>query len=89
MHRERTYCSRYLRPFINLDCISVSIKIYDNAYDLLWGEISYLLQDQGYPNEPTDGIYELCSELQNWRGKVKLQGRALALAITRSMTEGA
>jgi len=50
MERERRYCMRFLRPYIYLARIKVDIKITDEKYAMNSKDISYILEEEGYPN---------------------------------------
>jgi hypothetical protein len=50
MERERRYCMRFLRPYFYLSCIKVDIKITDEKYAMKSKDISYTLEEEGYPN---------------------------------------
>jgi hypothetical protein len=50
MEKERRYCMRYLRPYFYLSSIKVNIKITDAKYALISKDISYILEEEGYPD---------------------------------------
>ena len=50
MEKERRYCTRFLRPYFYLACIKVDIKITDVKYAMNSKDISYILEEEGYPN---------------------------------------
>lgn len=82
MHRERTYCMRFLRPTIQIDSINVKINVFQSsksADKLL--SIGYRLEDKGYPNMPEQGIYDICPELSEWRNGKPLNGTGLLAEI--------
>jgi hypothetical protein len=82
MHRERTYCMRFLRPMVQIDCINVKINLFksNRSTEKLF-TIGYRLEDKGYPSEPTGGIYDLCPELGTWRNGEPLNGTSLLAQI--------
>jgi hypothetical protein len=82
MHRERTYCMRFLRPTIQIDCINVKINVFrsNKSTDKLFS-IGYRLEDKGYPIMPEQGIYDICPELSTWHGGQPLNGIRLRTAI--------
>ena len=76
-HLERIYCSRFMRPHIQLDSVSIKIIIYTNVHlEEEIDTIGYRLQEKGYPRCGKDEIYKLCPELKNWKN-IKLSGNAL------------
>jgi len=85
MHRERTYCMRFLRPTIQIDSIQVKVNVFesDTSTDKLLS-IGYRLEDQGYPNLPEQGIYEICPELNSWRNGQPLDGTRLLAEIGKT-----
>jgi len=50
MEKERRYCMRYLRPYFYLSKIIVNIRIVDKNYAMNFKEISYILEEEGYPD---------------------------------------
>jgi hypothetical protein len=50
MEKERRYCMRYLRPYFYLSSIRVDIKITNVDYALISKDISYVLEEEGYPD---------------------------------------
>lgn len=54
MHLERVYCSRYMREFVEIDQISVTIeicKLSDDKPMETVETINYILAENGYPEE--------------------------------------
>lgn len=54
MHLERVYCSRYMREFVEIDQISVTIeicKVPDDKPMEVVESIKYILEENGYPEE--------------------------------------
>jgi hypothetical protein len=82
MHRERTYCMRFLRPTIQIDSINVKVNVFksNKSTDKIFS-IGYRLEDKGYPNMPEQGIYEICPELSTWRKGQPLNGTRLLAEI--------
>src|ERR1035438_7674418 len=78
MHRERTYCIRFLRPSIQIDSINVKVSVFksNNSPDTLFS-IGYRLEDKGYPQ----GIYDICPELSTWFDGQPLNGLRLLTEI--------
>jgi hypothetical protein len=85
MHRERTYCMRFLRPTIQIDVVNVKINVFksNRSADKLFS-IGYRLEDKGYPNLPEQGIYEICPELNKWRNGQPLNGARLLAEIAET-----
>jgi hypothetical protein len=70
MHTERMYCMRFLRPSIRLDEVRVNIEVFnlrDGRYGQRIEQIQYRLLETGYPGKPSNGIRDLCPDLQ-WTG---------------------
>jgi hypothetical protein len=68
MYNERTYCNRFMSPVVNIHTISVkikSIKIGQQIGEKL-PEISFRLEDTGYPKGELEEIYSLSGELLKW-----------------------
>jgi hypothetical protein len=82
MHRERTYCMRFLRPTIQIDSVNVKINVFksNKSTDKIFS-IGYRLEDKGYPTMPEQNIYEICPELSTWRSGKPLNGIRLLAAI--------
>lgn len=68
MHYERMYCMRHIRPLINIDVINVKIEIFDEDFMRPIDEISYKLEEKGYPVDGDINI-DLWPNLKNWCGK--------------------
>ena len=66
MHLERTYCSRFLRPHVDLTRINVKIEIIDDPHTYAAPEesIEYRLEETGYPGGVDADIHSLCEGLQ-------------------------
>lgn len=82
MHTERIYCSRFLRPHINLDTISVKIEVYGSTTpEAKYGDtlvtVAYRLEDRGYP-ESNLTLLEMVPDLQDWYDGAPLSGITLA-----------
>lgn len=88
MHRERTYCARFLRPTIQIDSINVKINVFESSRssDQLFS-IGYRLEDKGYPNLPEQGIYDICPELSSWRNGQPLNGTRLLERLAERANE--
>lgn len=70
MHRERIYCMRFLRPYVEIERINVKISIFDdeNVFDEPT-KISYYLEEKGYPEYPNECISNLCPHLASFTGQ--------------------
>lgn len=66
MHLERSYCSRFMRAFVDIERIKVIIEIFDEptSIDPPREKIEYRLEERGYPGVPADGIQAVCRELK-------------------------
>jgi len=82
MHRERSYCMRFLRSTIQIESIDVKINVFKSniSAEKLFS-IGYRLEDKGYPNLPERGIYEICPEMGTWRNGQPLDGSLLLTVI--------
>ncbi len=76
-HYERTYCSRFMRPMVEVDAVSVTIEITDDPGFNVLEKIEYRLEDTGYPDVGKD-IYAMCPELENFRAGGRLDGASLS-----------
>jgi hypothetical protein len=71
-HYETIYCMRYLRPYISINKLTVSIELEHSKFPHQL-KINYELEERGYPNDELS-ILELCGEsLKNngvsWSGE--------------------
>jgi hypothetical protein len=64
-HYERSYCSRFMRPLVEVDAVSVTIEVTDDAGYTVLEKIQYRLEDTGYPDVGKD-IYAMCPELERY-----------------------
>ncbi len=65
MHLERIYCSRFWKPDIQLEKISVRIVFYSDFWeDLRPPDLTFTLEENGYP-QTSKTIFELCPDLVN------------------------
>lgn len=76
-HYERTYCSRFMRPVVEVDAVFVTIEITDDPGFTVLEKVQYRLEDTGYPDASKD-IYAMCPELQNFGAIGKLDGELLS-----------
>ena len=72
MHRERMYCVRFMRPWIDISHIDVRITIYEKLDDISDGRnekksllhperVNYVLEEVGYPGCPNEHFSAYCS----------------------------
>ncbi len=85
MHRELVYCTRFMRPAIALDTISVKNTVYGSDPYAAPLEIPYRLEDRGYPDSKT--IWEMCPDLKAWHNGAPLSGSTLAARLEESKKE--
>jgi hypothetical protein len=72
MERERRYCMRFLRPCLTLDAIRVEITISNLKNPYEYDPITYTLEENGYPIEPSSGkIKEIKSDIRS--GKEEME----------------
>ncbi len=77
MFQELIYCNRYLKPYISIDKIRVTIDIFeDHEFDKTpytpINKIFYDLEEKGYPNSKNGSIFSVCEHLKEKTGaKVK------------------
>jgi len=88
MHRERVYCARFMRPYINLETVNVNMSVYRDVPPETAGggdivKITYRLEDHGYPETPRH-IWEVCPDKKNWHGGAPLSGEALVALLEQS-----
>lgn len=79
MHHERIYCSKFWRQRLSIEKIWYQIEFYrfpkENEYLSLEDfdvpdDITFILEDNHYPNAPTD-IFEICEGLRYYDGTLK------------------
>lgn len=73
MHLERVYCSRYMREFVEIDQISVTIeicKLSDDKPMETVETIKYVLEENGYPEEKTICDFSDCEPNVFVSGKI-------------------
>ena len=68
-HYERLYCMRFLRPFINIDRVRVSIKVTCNDITKKFPEQGYDLIETGINDIHMEQIFEMCPELEALKGE--------------------
>lgn len=67
-HYERLYCMRFMRPEINFDLITVTIRIkLDNRKSI---DKTYELIEMGLEQPKSNDFYSLCPKLTNFTGKI-------------------
>ncbi len=68
MYNERTYCNRFMNPVVNIQSISVRIKATRAGQQIgeSLPEITFRLEDAGYPTGEIEEIYSLSSDLNKW-----------------------
>ena len=63
MHNERIYCSRFWKPYLNIEKILVIMNFYsDDIHEEVHSEITFTLSEKGYPSNNVS-IYDMCPEL--------------------------
>lgn len=71
-HLERMYCSRFFRPFFEIDRIRVAIEVTLNKLNSYNKRekrlINYDLYEKGYPDESINGFFKIYPELDEFRG---------------------
>jgi hypothetical protein len=91
MHRERVYCTRFMRPEITLDSVNAKITVYaaptaEAPYPAELKKIGYRLEDRGYPDSEY-GVCDMCPELKTWHNGVPLSGDALVALLEDNRRE--
>lgn len=86
MHLEGIYCMRFLRPYISIERINVSIKIVPQGLNKRIQPIEYELVERGYPEAKTD-IYTLTGNKLTLEGK-KWTGDLLKTYIKERLNNG-
>ena len=77
-HYERVYCSRFMRPLVDVVGVSVRIEVTDDSGYSILRQISFSLHERGYPDVGAKDIYNLCPELEEWDGNGRFDGCHLA-----------
>jgi hypothetical protein len=76
-HLERTYCMRFMRPFIDINKIKVAITIRlndeDEGHKRIKKTISFQLGEVGYPTLSPHNITTLCPGLEHFTGEKVLE----------------
>jgi len=86
-HVERMYCSRFLRPQIEIDTINVKIEICAQKFSEVLETIDYKLVERGYPENPPGGVHALCPELNEWKTIGRLDGDSLHRCLGEAARE--
>ena len=87
LHLERMYAMYFVREWIQLEKIRVSVEVYDDGLEPI-ERIGYKLEERGYPSEPVEGVYALVPELveyRDWDGR-KVTGATLAQRLEERST---
>ncbi len=81
MHLERTYCMRFMRPWVDINVIEVNIGVFHEGYEkrLRDEDIKYTLAERGYPTAEKGGIFTICDTLGS--GRRKLTGERLRQSV--------
>jgi hypothetical protein len=69
LHMECMYCMRFLRPFIDIEKINITIEIIPQPLHKKIRPINYELVERGYPNVFSD-IYKLTGEQLRANGEM-------------------
>lgn len=88
MYNERTYCNRFMNPVVNIQSISVSIKAVrvNQPISERLPEISFRLEETGYPSGNFEEIYSLSGDLESWgSSKKRFSGIAVSKAVRQMM----
>jgi hypothetical protein len=56
MHYERMYCMRFLRQWVQIDRVRVSVTITNDSWEEI-KRISYFIDEDGYPSEDLPGRF--------------------------------
>lgn len=77
---EARYCSRFMRPYLEFERVTVDIVIFDEDHELLH-QVRYAIAEHGYAmSEGT--IYDLVPELEKYNGNGRLTPEYLEKIIT-------
>jgi hypothetical protein len=74
-HLERTYCMRFMSPYIRINRITVTIEFAEGV-DTLAETTGYRMEEQGYPTVPAGKIHNACLNLKTASG-VRMTGESL------------
>jgi len=72
---ERTYCMRFMAPYIRINRITVTIEFFEK-FDALADTAGYRMEEQGYPSLPEGKIHNACLNLKTSSG-VQMTGESL------------
>jgi len=72
---ERTYCMRFMAPYIRINRITVTIEFVE-GFDVLAETTGYRMEEQGYPSLPEGKIHNACLNLKTASG-VQMTGESL------------
>lgn len=78
IHIENIYCQKYISKYIPISKIEINIEFinpYTNPFDSIAktpSTIKFSIENKGYPQLPTEGIYDLCPNLTE--GSERLNG---------------
>jgi hypothetical protein len=76
-HFERMYCSRFMRPVVDLTAVSVQIVVTNEGGYKKIETVAYKLAETGYPESNQQDIYKICPDLSRWKNGGPLNGVAL------------
>jgi hypothetical protein len=82
---EARYCSRFMRPYMEFERVTVDIMIFD-AEQMLLHNIVYTISEHGYSDRPSN-IYAIVPELAAYKGNGKLTPTYLKKLITAAQKE--
>ena len=91
IYKERAYCNRFMSPVVNVQSVSVKINATRAGQPIgeKLPEISFRLEEAGYPCSETDEIYSLSNELKVWGATGKcFTGALFSKEITRCLGGG-
>jgi hypothetical protein len=81
---EARYCSRFLRPLLDFDRVTVDIKIFDDEDGSVLKSVTYTLAETGYGDETKD-IYSLAPELEVFEGNGRLTPEHFSNLLTEAV----
>jgi hypothetical protein len=81
---EARYCSRFMRPHLEFERVSVDIVIFDQDHELLH-QIKYTIAEHGYSSAPGT-IYDLVPELDAYNGNGRLTPEYLEQIISEAQS---
>jgi hypothetical protein len=82
---EARYCSRFMRPYLEFERVTVDLVIFDDDHEVLH-QVRYVIAEHGYAML-SGTIYDLVPELDRYNGNGRLTPEHLEKIITEAKGE--